>query len=160
MESQHTNIHHTDRVGKQRCFVFCDACISTIGGLGDICAVQCTAEVVCYVGGQFAIGIKCPPTQNIKHTHTPSTLCSTPSTLSNTPSSLRSTPSTRCSTPATLWSTPTTLCRTLRMPTPTPVPRLVVTLLHQLRREGKRRGLATLCIGGGEATAIVVEHAE
>jgi acetyl-CoA C-acetyltransferase len=35
--------------------------------------------------------------------------------------------------------------------------RLVVTLLHALRVQGKRRGIASLCIGGGEATAIAVE---
>jgi acetyl-CoA C-acetyltransferase len=37
--------------------------------------------------------------------------------------------------------------------------RLVVTLLHALKRHGKRRGVAALCIGGGEATAIAVELA-
>ena len=35
--------------------------------------------------------------------------------------------------------------------------RLVVTLVHALQRHGKRRGVAALCIGGGEATAIAVE---
>ena len=35
--------------------------------------------------------------------------------------------------------------------------RLVVTLLHALRNRGLKRGVATLCIGGGEATAIAVE---
>ncbi len=35
--------------------------------------------------------------------------------------------------------------------------RLVVTLLHALRARGGRRGVASLCIGGGEATAIAVE---
>ena len=35
--------------------------------------------------------------------------------------------------------------------------RLVVTLLHALRNRGGRRGVASLCIGGGEATAIAVE---
>lgn len=35
--------------------------------------------------------------------------------------------------------------------------RLVVTLIHALRTTGKRRGIATLCIGGGEATAIAIE---
>ena len=35
--------------------------------------------------------------------------------------------------------------------------RIVVTLLHNLLRTGKRRGLAVLCIGGGEATAILIE---
>ncbi len=36
--------------------------------------------------------------------------------------------------------------------------RILVTLLHALRREQKQRGLATLCIGGGEAVAVVVER--
>ena len=35
--------------------------------------------------------------------------------------------------------------------------RIVVTLLHNLLRQGKKRGLAALCIGGGEATAMLVE---
>ncbi|MEO7431446.1 MAG: thiolase family protein [Dokdonella sp.] len=35
--------------------------------------------------------------------------------------------------------------------------RLVVTLIHALRKRGGKRGIATLCIGGGEATAIAVE---
>jgi acetyl-CoA C-acetyltransferase len=37
--------------------------------------------------------------------------------------------------------------------------RLVVTLLHALRRHGGKRGVAALCIGGGEATAIAIELA-
>ncbi|MDE2081333.1 MAG: acetyl-CoA C-acyltransferase [Burkholderiales bacterium] len=35
--------------------------------------------------------------------------------------------------------------------------RIVVTLLGALRRQGKRRGVAALCIGGGEATAMALE---
>ncbi|HEY8427768.1 MAG TPA: thiolase family protein [Sandaracinaceae bacterium] len=35
--------------------------------------------------------------------------------------------------------------------------RILTTLLYALRDQGKRRGLATLCIGGGEAVAVVVE---
>jgi acetyl-CoA C-acetyltransferase len=35
--------------------------------------------------------------------------------------------------------------------------RIVVTLLGALRAQGKRRGVAALCIGGGEATAMAVE---
>ncbi|UHD46155.1 acetyl-CoA C-acyltransferase [Aureimonas altamirensis] len=35
--------------------------------------------------------------------------------------------------------------------------RLIVTLVHALRARGLRRGIASLCIGGGEATAIAVE---
>ena len=36
--------------------------------------------------------------------------------------------------------------------------RLVVTLLNALQTRGLRRGVAALCIGGGEATAIAVER--
>lgn len=36
--------------------------------------------------------------------------------------------------------------------------RIIVTLLHALERIGKRKGVATLCIGGGEATAIAIER--
>jgi acetyl-CoA C-acetyltransferase/acetyl-CoA acyltransferase len=35
--------------------------------------------------------------------------------------------------------------------------RLVITLLHELRRQGKRRGLATLCVGGGQGGALLLE---
>jgi acetyl-CoA C-acetyltransferase len=35
--------------------------------------------------------------------------------------------------------------------------RIIVTLVHALRRIGKTRGIASLCIGGGEATAIAIE---
>jgi acetyl-CoA C-acetyltransferase len=37
--------------------------------------------------------------------------------------------------------------------------RLLVTLLHALQARGGRRGVASLCIGGGEATALAVEIA-
>ena len=37
--------------------------------------------------------------------------------------------------------------------------RLVVTLIHALRARGGKRGVASLCIGGGEATAIAIELA-
>ena len=37
--------------------------------------------------------------------------------------------------------------------------RIVVTLLGALRKHGGRRGVATLCIGGGEATAMAIELA-
>lgn len=36
--------------------------------------------------------------------------------------------------------------------------RIVVTLLHEMQRTGKRRGLASLCIGGGQGVAICVER--
>ncbi len=35
--------------------------------------------------------------------------------------------------------------------------RILTTLLHALRRRGGRRGIASLCIGGGEAVAVAVE---
>jgi acetyl-CoA C-acetyltransferase len=35
--------------------------------------------------------------------------------------------------------------------------RLVVTLLHALRARGVKKGVASLCIGGGEATAVAIE---
>jgi acetyl-CoA C-acetyltransferase len=36
--------------------------------------------------------------------------------------------------------------------------RLIVTLAHALASRGKQRGIAALCIGGGEATAIALER--
>jgi acetyl-CoA C-acetyltransferase len=35
--------------------------------------------------------------------------------------------------------------------------RVIVTLVNALRRRGLRRGIASVCIGGGEATAVAVE---
>ena len=35
--------------------------------------------------------------------------------------------------------------------------RIVVTLVHALRARGGGRGVASLCIGGGEATAVAIE---
>jgi acetyl-CoA C-acetyltransferase len=35
--------------------------------------------------------------------------------------------------------------------------RVLVTLIHALRDRGLRRGLATLCLGGGEAVAMAIE---
>ena len=35
--------------------------------------------------------------------------------------------------------------------------RIIVTLLNALKQQGKTRGVASLCIGGGEATAVAVE---
>jgi len=35
--------------------------------------------------------------------------------------------------------------------------RILVTLLHALRLKGLRRGLATLCLGGGNALAMIIE---
>ena len=37
--------------------------------------------------------------------------------------------------------------------------RLLVTLLYALRARGKRRGVASLCLGGGEAVALAIELA-
>jgi len=36
--------------------------------------------------------------------------------------------------------------------------RIIVTLLHGLQAHGLKRGIASLCIGGGEATAIAIER--
>ena len=35
--------------------------------------------------------------------------------------------------------------------------RIIVTLLSALKQKGLKRGIASLCIGGGEATAVAVE---
>ena len=35
--------------------------------------------------------------------------------------------------------------------------RIMVTLMYALQQRGKRRGIAALCIGGGEATAVAIE---
>ena len=35
--------------------------------------------------------------------------------------------------------------------------RIITTLVHALRKRGGKRGLASLCIGGGEATALAIE---
>lgn len=35
--------------------------------------------------------------------------------------------------------------------------RIIVTLLNAMKTQGKKRGIASLCIGGGEATAVAVE---
>ncbi|MCB2087238.1 MAG: acetyl-CoA C-acyltransferase [Sphingomonadaceae bacterium] len=37
--------------------------------------------------------------------------------------------------------------------------RILVTLLNAMKQQGKKRGIASLCIGGGEATAVAVELA-
>ena len=36
--------------------------------------------------------------------------------------------------------------------------RILTTLLHAMEARGARRGLASLCIGGGEALAMIVER--
>jgi len=35
--------------------------------------------------------------------------------------------------------------------------RIMVTLIHALQARGGKRGIATLCIGGGEGTALALE---
>ncbi len=35
--------------------------------------------------------------------------------------------------------------------------RIIVSLMYALQQQGKRRGVAALCIGGGEATAVAIE---
>jgi acetyl-CoA C-acetyltransferase len=37
--------------------------------------------------------------------------------------------------------------------------RILTTLIYALQSRGKKRGVASLCIGGGEATAIAIELA-
>jgi acetyl-CoA C-acetyltransferase len=36
--------------------------------------------------------------------------------------------------------------------------RILVTLLHEMKRRGARRGIASLCIGGGMGVALTVER--
>ena len=36
--------------------------------------------------------------------------------------------------------------------------RIFTTLIHGLQTKNARRGLATLCIGGGEAVSVVIER--
>ena len=35
--------------------------------------------------------------------------------------------------------------------------RIIVSLIHALRQTEGKRGMASLCIGGGEATAVALE---
>jgi acetyl-CoA acetyltransferase len=37
--------------------------------------------------------------------------------------------------------------------------RLVLTLLKEMKRRGLHRGLATLCVGGGQGAALLLERA-
>ena len=37
--------------------------------------------------------------------------------------------------------------------------RILVTLMHLMRRQGSDLGLATLCIGGGQGMAMALENA-
>jgi acetyl-CoA C-acetyltransferase len=36
--------------------------------------------------------------------------------------------------------------------------RILVTLLHELKRRNARRGMAAICIGGGEASSLIIER--
>jgi acetyl-CoA C-acetyltransferase len=36
--------------------------------------------------------------------------------------------------------------------------RILVTLLHEMKREGLHRGVATLCVGGGQGQAAVIRN--
>jgi acetyl-CoA C-acetyltransferase len=36
--------------------------------------------------------------------------------------------------------------------------RILVTLLHSMKRYGKKRGMATICLGGGNAVSMIVER--
>ena len=36
--------------------------------------------------------------------------------------------------------------------------RIIVTLLHEMERRGVKKGVASLCIGGGEGTAVAIER--
>jgi len=36
--------------------------------------------------------------------------------------------------------------------------RILVTLIHELHRQNKKKGIATLCIGGGQGIAVCVER--
>lgn len=38
--------------------------------------------------------------------------------------------------------------------------RIAVTLIHEILRRGSQYGLATLCIGGGEASAVIIKKYE
>ena len=38
--------------------------------------------------------------------------------------------------------------------------RILVTLLHAMKQRDSQRGVASLCIGGGEAVAVLVERGE
>jgi acetyl-CoA C-acetyltransferase len=36
--------------------------------------------------------------------------------------------------------------------------RIIVTLIHEMQRRGLKRGLATLCVGGGMGKAVLIER--
>ena len=35
---------------------------------------------------------------------------------------------------------------------------LIVKLLHEMQRRGAKRGLVSLCVGGGQGIAMVIEN--
>jgi acetyl-CoA C-acetyltransferase len=36
--------------------------------------------------------------------------------------------------------------------------RILTTLIYEMKRRGANKGLATLCIGGGQGTALIIEN--
>ena len=36
--------------------------------------------------------------------------------------------------------------------------RILTTLIYEMKRRGSEKGLATLCIGGGQGTALIIEN--
>jgi len=38
--------------------------------------------------------------------------------------------------------------------------RIIVTLIYEMKKRGLKYGLATLCIGGGMGTAVIIENLE
>jgi acetyl-CoA C-acetyltransferase len=36
--------------------------------------------------------------------------------------------------------------------------RIIVTLMNAMEKRGDKKGIASLCIGGGEATAVAIER--
>jgi acetyl-CoA acetyltransferase len=38
--------------------------------------------------------------------------------------------------------------------------RIIGTVVHQLQQQGARRGLATLCISGGQGMAVALERVD
>ena len=36
--------------------------------------------------------------------------------------------------------------------------RIVITLMHELQKRGGRYGIASLCVGGGQGMAILIEN--
>jgi acetyl-CoA C-acetyltransferase len=49
-------------------------------------------------------------------------------------------------------------CRDTRLPVGCTGSRIMTTLLYEMKRRNVKRGLGTLCAGGGMGTAMVVER--